>query len=81
MNFNSNNKEEIKLFLLQHIIDKHQARKITGQSETAFNQAVLRGRIRPIIKYSLGKGGLNLFLREEIESYQLNMKKIHKKIN
>lgn len=74
MNFNSIDKVEIKTFLHQHILDKHEARKITGQSETAFNQAVLRGRINPIIKYGNGRGGINLFLREDIELYKCNMK-------
>lgn len=78
MNFNSPNKEDIKTFLHQNIIDKHAARKITGQSETAFNQAVLRGKIVPIIKYGNGRGGINLFLREDIELYKCNMKKFYK---
>lgn len=78
MNFNPSNKEDIKSFLHKNIIDKHEARKITGQSVTAFNQAVLRGKIVPIIKYGNGRGGINLFLREDIEVYKGNMKRFCK---
>lgn len=73
-------KASLKNFLKENIIDKHEARSITGQSETAFNQAVLRGRIIPILKYGKGRGGINLFLREDIEIYKCNMKKNKDKV-
>ncbi|MEE1131654.1 MAG: hypothetical protein UHX00_08570 [Caryophanon sp.] len=74
MDWNSLSKEQLQNFLQQNLIDKHAARKITGQSVTAFNQAVLRGKIVPIVKYGNGRGGMNLFLREDIELYKQNMK-------
>lgn len=76
MDFSLLTKEQLQDFLQQNLIDKHEARKITGQSVTAFNQAVLRRKIVPIIKYGNGRGGINLFLREDIELYKQNMKTI-----
>ncbi|MGY3219157.1 MULTISPECIES: hypothetical protein [Bacillus] len=70
------NKEEIKKWMEQNLVGTDEAREITGQSRSAFNQALETKRIIPFFSTGEGTGKRNLYLKSDLEEYYKNKKKI-----
>ena len=63
------NKQEIKQFLEDNLLTKKEAMEITGQSLSAFDQAVMSGRLVPFFERGKGRGIVRLYLKKEVEQY------------
>ena len=61
--------EEIKEFMNSNLLTKKEAMGITGQSLTAFNQAVQTGRLKPFFERGKGRSTVRLYLKEDVERY------------
>lgn len=68
------NREELEKFLADNLITKQQARQITGQSLSAFNQSISTKQIIPIYEHGEGTGKVRLYLKKEVEEYALSVK-------
>lgn len=63
------NIEEIKRFIDDNLLTKREAMGITGQSLSAFDQAVNTGRLKPFFERGEGRGTVRLYLRADVEQY------------
>lgn len=74
-------KQEIKQFLEDNLLTKKEAMEITQQSLSAFDQAVMAGRIVPFFERGKGRGLVRLYLKEEVEQYNKERLETLKKFN
>lgn len=63
------NLEEIKKFMHENLLTKKEAMQLTGQSITAFDQAVQTGRLKPFFEKGEGRGTVRLYLKSDVERY------------
>lgn len=63
---------QIKQWINDNLVLQDEARQITGQSVSGFNQSVQTGRIRPFIELESGKRVIRLYLRADLEEYAKN---------
>ena len=63
--------EQIKEWIEQNLIMQDEARVITGQSVTAFNQSVANGKIKAFIEFG-GTRKTRLYLKSDLEEYAKN---------
>lgn len=63
------NIEEIKQFISENLLTKKEAMEITGQSLTAFDQAVATGRLKPFFERGEGRSTVRLYLKSDVERY------------
>lgn len=63
------NIEEIKEFMDRNLLTKKEAMEITGQSLTAFDQAVQTGRLKPFFERGEGRSTVRLYLKDDVERY------------
>lgn len=68
------NVQEIKEWIEENLVMQDEARKITGQSISAFNQSIQTGRIKPFVEFGETRK-TRLYLRSELEEYAKNKKK------
>lgn len=59
---------EIKEWILENLVTKQGAMKITGQSGPAFQQAVRTNVVTPFVEYNESPM-VRLYLKSEIEAY------------
>lgn len=59
---------EIKKWILENLVTKQGAMKITGQSGPAFQQAVRTNVVTPFVEYNESPM-VRLYLKSEIETY------------
>lgn len=71
------NKEEMKKWLEGNLLTATQAMKVTEQSKSAFNNAVVNGYIPVYLKLNREERNVNLYLREDLIEYKAN--KRHRK--
>lgn len=71
------NKEEMKKWLEDNLLTATQAMKVTEQSKSAFNNAVVNGYIPVYLKLNREERNVNLYLREDLIEYKAN--KRHRK--
>lgn len=64
-------KEEIRKWIEENLVMQNEARKITKQSVSGFNQSVETGRIRPFVEFGENRK-IRLYLRSELEEYAKN---------
>lgn len=67
------NSEEIREWIQNNLVMQDEARTITGQSVTAFNQSVSTGRIQHFVEFGEARK-TRLYLRGELEVYAKNKK-------
>ncbi|GFN32543.1 hypothetical protein [Paenibacillus xylaniclasticus] len=60
--------EKIKMWIKENLVMQDEARIITKQSRSAFNQAVATGHIKHFIEFG-SERKTRLYLREELEAY------------
>lgn len=60
--------DAIRKWIQENLIMQDEARKITNQSVSAFNQSVATGRIEPFVEFG-EKRKTRLYLRADIEEY------------
>ncbi|WP_201319123.1 hypothetical protein [Paenibacillus sp. EPM92] len=65
------NKEDIKRWIQDNLVMQDEARAITGQSTSGFNQSVATGRILPFIEFGDVRK-TRLYLRDDLEQYAKN---------
>jgi len=63
------NYEKMKEFLDDNLLTKREAMDITGQSLSAFDQAVNTGRLKPFFERGKGRGIVRLYLNSDVERY------------
>lgn len=61
--------KEMKKFINDNLITKREAMELTGQSLSAFDQAVNTGRLRPFFERGKGRGIVRLYLKSDVEQY------------
>jgi len=61
--------EKIKQFINENLLTKKEAMEITGQSLTAFDQAVATGRLKPFFERGEGRSTVRLYLKSDVERY------------
>ncbi|MEN0648928.1 hypothetical protein NSQ82_07845 [Caldifermentibacillus hisashii] len=62
------NREEIKQWIKENLVMQEEARTITGQSVSAFNQAVATRKIIPFVEFGEARK-TRLYLRSDLEDY------------
>ncbi|MGM1044829.1 MAG: hypothetical protein ACQEXX_01645 [Bacillota bacterium] len=68
------NKQEMKKWIEENLIMQDEARAITGQSVSGFNQSVASGNIKSFVEFGeLRK--TRLYLRSEMMEYAKNKKR------
>lgn len=74
---------EIKEWMENNLLTKKQAMEITGQSLTAFDQAVMAERIVPFFEKGKARGLVRLYLKSDVEAYNeerlMTLKKFNRK--
>lgn len=65
------NKNDIKVWMEKNLLTKKEAMEITRQTLTAFDQAVMTGRLKPFFERGKGRGLVRLYLKEDVERYNL----------
>jgi predicted Zn-dependent peptidase len=65
--------KEIKEWILENLVTKQGAMKITGQSGPAFQQAVRTNMVTPFVEYNESPM-VRLYLKSEIEAYAEQVK-------
>ncbi|MGE6261357.1 hypothetical protein ACQKCU_26430 [Heyndrickxia sporothermodurans] len=70
------NIDEIKKWIKENLIMQDEARTITGQSVSGFNQSVAAGKIQDFVEFGEARK-TRLYLRSEVEEYAKN-KRIRK---
>ncbi|WP_256846892.1 hypothetical protein [Paenibacillus sp. Pae108] len=65
------NKEYIKQWIQDNLVMQDEARAITGQSTSGFNQSVATRRIQPFVEFGEARK-TRLYLREDLEEYAKN---------
>ncbi|EAC4362823.1 hypothetical protein WO67_15125 [Listeria monocytogenes] len=68
------NLEELRAFLANNLLTKAEARTITKQSQTAFNQSIQTGTLKSFYEKGENQSKVRLFLKEECEEYARNKK-------
>ena len=68
------NEESIKGWINDNLIMQDEARAITDQSVSAFNQSVATGRIKPFVEFG-GKRKTRLYLKRDLEEYAKNKRR------
>lgn len=68
------NNAEIKRWIEENLVMQDEARAITSQSVSAFNQSVATGRVTPFVEFGEQRK-TRLYLREELEHYAKNKRK------
>lgn len=63
--------EKIKQWIQDNLVMQDEARSITGQSLSGFNQSVANGRILHFVEFGETRK-TRLYLREELEMYAKN---------
>lgn len=65
------NNSEIKKWINNNLVMQDEARSITSQSKTAFNQSVQNGKIQPFVEFGTVRK-TRLYLKEDLELYREN---------
>lgn len=68
------NNEEIRQWIKDNIVMQEEAKVITEQSVSAFNQSVATGRIEPFVEFGDARK-IRLYLKSDLEEYAKNKKK------
>lgn len=66
------NNEQIKQWINDNLVMQDEARQITEQSVSGFNQSVSTGMIKPFVEFVSGKRTLRLYLRKDLLEYKKN---------
>lgn len=74
MEFPIQSLEELKTYLASNLLTKTEARAITKQSQTAFNQSIQTGTLQAFYEKGENQSKVRLFLKEECEEYARNKK-------
>jgi hypothetical protein len=64
-------KEKIRRWIQDNLVMQDEARRITGQSVSGFNQSVQTGRIIPFVEFGDARK-TRLYLRSDLEEYAKN---------
>lgn len=67
-------KTAIKRWITDNLVMQDEARSITGQSVSAFNQSVQTGKIKAFVEFGETRK-TRLYLRSELEEYAKTKKK------
>lgn len=65
------NKDNIKQWIKDNLVMQYEAREITNQSASAFNQSVATGQIKPFIEFGKVRK-TRLYLKADLEEYAKN---------
>ncbi|MEK4360826.1 hypothetical protein NYE48_27855 [Paenibacillus sp. FSL M7-1455] len=65
------NIEEIKKWIEENLVMQDEARALTEQSVSAFNQSVQSGKIKAFVEFGESRK-TRLYLRSEVEEYGRN---------
>ncbi len=69
------NKETARKWIKNNLCMQDEAREITSQSVSGFNQSVSAGKIEPFVEFGETRK-TRLYLRSELEEYAKNKKKL-----
>lgn len=67
------NNEKIKEWINNNLVMQSEARKITNQSVSAFNQSVATGQLKPFVEFG-GTRKTRLYLKSDVIEYAKNKK-------
>lgn len=62
------NDSKIKQWIQENLLMQDEARAVTGQSVSGFNQSVATGRIEPFVEFGSARK-TRLYLRSDLEKY------------
>lgn len=68
-------KEDIKQWISDNLVMQDEARSITGQSVSAFNQSVSTGKLAAFVEFGEVRK-TRLYLRSDVEDYAKNKRVI-----
>ncbi|ANS52485.1 hypothetical protein ACT7C8_17725 [Bacillus cereus] len=63
-------RNKVKTWIEQNLVMQEEARTITGQTTSAFNQSVQNGKILPFVEFGTIRK-TRLYLREDLEAYKV----------
>jgi hypothetical protein len=64
-------RNKVKTWIEQNLVMQEEARTITGQTTSAFNQSVQNGKILPFVEFGTQIRKTRLYLREDLEAYKV----------
>lgn len=73
-------KEQMKEWIQSNLMLQDEAREVTGQSKSAFNQSVATERIKPFVVFGQSRK-TRLYLKEEMEEYAQTLNRRNYKMN
>ncbi|HDR7791149.1 hypothetical protein [Bacillus paranthracis] len=63
-------RNKVKTWIEQNLVIHEEARTITGQTTSAFNQSVQNGKILPFVEFGTIRK-TSLYLQEDLEAYKV----------
>ncbi|EOP78637.1 hypothetical protein ACWKTS_28180 [Bacillus toyonensis] len=63
-------RNKVKTWIEQNLVMQEEARTITGQTTSAFNQSVQNGKILPFVEFGTIRK-TRLYLREDLYAYKV----------
>ncbi|EUJ44184.1 hypothetical protein [Listeria fleischmannii] len=77
MELSIHNLDALQAYLDENLLTKTEAREITKQSQTAFNQSIQTGTLKAFYEKGENQSKVRLFLKQDCEAYARNKKKAH----
>lgn len=62
-------REQLRKYINENLLTKQEARRLTGQSLSAFNQAVRTGQLKAFYDHGKDQSRVRLFLKTDVEEY------------
>ncbi|MGG3987669.1 hypothetical protein [Bacillus smithii] len=62
-------REQLRKYIDENLLTKQEAMKITGQSISAFDQAVQTGQLLPFYDHGKDRSRVRLYLKADVEEY------------
>lgn len=71
---NNMNKDDVKKWIEDNLVMQEEARNLTGQSISGFNQSLASGNIKPFVEFGETRK-TRLYLRSDMKEYGINKRK------
>jgi len=68
-------KEELKKYIDNNLLTKQEAMEVTGQSLSAFNQAISTNNLKAFYDHGKGRSRVRLYLKSDVKNYAKSAKK------
>lgn len=74
------NIDELREYIDKNLLTKREAIEITKQSVSAFDQAVITGKLKPFYDHGEERSRVRLYLKSEVEAYSRRAEERRKRV-